>query len=97
MLELFTIDKLTRSRQPTSENSRQISHGSSIVSVIIAIGAAILAYQCNLHKTPAARFIIVVLSFLFSGIYLIYYFIWHVLLGNDCEGGAPTKRKRKRK
>lgn len=56
-----------------------------ILSLIISICTAYVAYNCNKKDTPATRFIATIFAFLFSGIYLIYYFIYHILLYYSCK------------
>jgi hypothetical protein len=57
-----------------------------VLSILIGIGTAYLAYSCNLNETPATRLIITLFAFFFSGIYLVYYFILYILLNKKCNG-----------
>ncbi len=57
-----------------------------ILSILIGIGTAYLAYSCNLNETPATRLIVTLFAFFFSGIYLVYYFIIYILLNKKCNG-----------
>lgn len=57
-----------------------------VLSILIGIGTAYLAYSCNYNETPATRFIVTIFAFFFSGIYLIYYFIIYILLNKKCNG-----------
>jgi hypothetical protein len=57
-----------------------------ILSILIGVGTAYLAYSCNLNETPATRLIITLFAFFFSGIYLLYYFIIYILLNKKCNG-----------
>ncbi len=57
-----------------------------ILSILIGIGTAYLAYSCNYNETPATRFVITLFAFFFSGIYLVYYFIIYILLSKNCNG-----------
>lgn len=57
-----------------------------VLSILIGIGTAYLAYSCNLNETPATRLIITLFAFFFSGIYLMYYFIIYILLNKKCNG-----------
>ena len=58
-----------------------------IAALIIAFGAAYLAYECSCTESPATRAIYTIFAFFFSGFYLIYYFIVHVVLGYQCFSG----------
>ena len=58
-----------------------------IAVILIGLGSAYLAYQCSIHEKPATRAIYTIFAFFFSGFYLIYYFIIHIMLGYQCFDG----------
>ena len=58
-----------------------------IAALIISFGASYLAYECSCTEKPATRAIYTILAFFFSGFYLIYYLIVHVILGYQCFSG----------
>jgi hypothetical protein len=58
-----------------------------IAALIISFGAAYLAYECSCTEKPATRAIYTIFAFFFSGFYLIYYLIVHVILGYQCFSG----------
>ena len=58
-----------------------------IAAFIISFGASYLAYECSCTESPATRAIYTIFAFFFSGFYLIYYFIVHVVLGYQCFSG----------
>lgn len=78
-----------------------------IVALVISLAAAYFAYECNSHETKATQFIYTVIAFFFPGLYLIYYFIRHIIIGDKCGGrhlmigklkkGRSKGRGRKRK
>jgi len=55
-----------------------------LTALIIGFGSAYIAYKCNKKETPATRALATILAFFFSGFYLLYYFIYHVLFGQKC-------------
>jgi cytochrome b subunit of formate dehydrogenase len=59
------------------------------VNVILLIAAGYLAWNCNAGESTAMRILYTVLALIFSGFYLIYYLIYHVLMGRACVGGNP--------
>jgi hypothetical protein len=63
-----------------------------IIALIIGYGAAYIAYECNKTETPASRALATILAFFFSGFYLLYYFIIHVLFGKKCGKGNNYSR-----
>ena len=78
-----------------------------IVALVISLAAAYFAYDCNSHETKATQFIYTVIAFFFPGLYLIYYFIRHVIVGDKCgerhlmmkklKNGRSKGRGRKRR
>jgi uncharacterized protein YybS (DUF2232 family) len=56
-----------------------------IISLIIAFSTAYIAFACNQYEKPATRALSTIIAFFFSGFYLIYYFIVHVLFDRKCS------------
>jgi hypothetical protein len=92
MLELFTIFKVIESYT----NVEEIKEGFNdyvpttiptswiITAILISFGSAYIAYSCNEFEQPATRALSTIIAFFFSGLYLIYYFIVHVLFDRKC-------------
>jgi uncharacterized protein YybS (DUF2232 family) len=89
MLELFTLFKtlqLNEGFQTDSEhNVNKIPVSWIIIALIIGFGTAYIAYSCNEYEKPATRALSTLIGFFFSGFYLIYYFIVHVLFDRKCS------------
>ncbi len=102
MLELLTMMSAMQSSLEQKSNEHYENHKSDpnfvegdihriptswiILSLLIGIGTAYLAYSCNYNETPATRLVITLFAFFFSGIYLVYYFIIYILLNKKCNG-----------
>ena len=56
----------------------------SLISIIITIYAVYLSWNCTKKNKPLERALWFIFSFLFSGIYLIYYFFAYYLKGKKC-------------
>ena len=86
MLELFTAFKLLSSIEGFNSDSLEMNIPTSwiVMALVIAFGTAYIAYSCNQYETPATRALSTIIAFFFSGIYLIYYFIVHVLFDRKC-------------
>ena len=96
MLELFTLFKFVESysNNNINENFETDSSNSSpitsiptswiIIALFISFGSAYIAYSCNEYENPATRALSTIVAFFFSGFYLIYYFIVHVLFDRKC-------------
>ena len=98
MIELMTsfaaLEKFSSNNSSTQINNDIISHFFDkipttwiVAALIVALGASYLAYECSSQENPATRAIYTIFAFFFSGFYLIYYFIVHVLLGYQCFDG----------
>lgn len=55
-----------------------------VINLIMAAGAAYLAWRCNIGQTSIMRIVYTVLAAMFNGLYLIYYVIYHVIMANPC-------------
>ncbi len=90
MIELFTTmflsDKLSKKENFEMMDPPSYPWTWILMTVLIALGTAYLAFSCNDKETPATRFIATLFAFLFSGIYLMYYFIVYILLNKKCNG-----------
>jgi uncharacterized protein YybS (DUF2232 family) len=90
MFELFTVFKAVE----TYGNIEQFKDGLNIgpgvptswivLALLISFGTAYIAYSCNEYEKPATRALSTIIAFFFSGIYLVYYFIVHVLFDRKC-------------
>lgn len=58
-----------------------------VAAVIISFGTAYLAFKCSNKENPATRAVYTLFAFFFSGFYLLYYLIVHVILGYNCFEG----------
>lgn len=95
MLELFALfkvlDKNSSSEEnfsnPESNNLYKMNFPTSwiIMALIISFGTAYIAFACNQYEKPATRALSTIIAFFFSGFYLIYYFIVHVLFDRKCS------------
>jgi uncharacterized protein YybS (DUF2232 family) len=91
MLELFATMALSEKFTEKKEDFQSMDSSSYpwtwiIMTILIALGTSYLAFSCNDKETPATRFVISLFAFLFSGIYLMYYFIVYILLNKKCNG-----------
>jgi len=91
MLELFTLAQVAQSYSDLNEG---LEHSilptkmplSWIITIlIISFGSAYIAYCCNEYEKPATRALSTIIAFFFSGFYLVYYFIVHVLFDRKCS------------
>lgn len=97
MIELMTtfgaIENFTNQNEVQIDNNilshflNKIPTTWIIAAFIISFGASYLAYQCSINENPATRAIYTIFAFFFSGFYLIYYLIVHVILGYQCFDG----------
>ena len=93
MIELFAAYKLIKNHKKKQENFVNDIDSSDnfnipvswiIMALIISFGSAYIAYSCNHYEQPATRALSTIIAFFFSGFYLIYYFIVHVMFDRKC-------------
>jgi len=90
MLEAFALFKLLDSEEKSEEhfstnNQLNIPITWIIIALLISFGSAYLAFSCNQYEKPATRALSTIIAFFFSGFYLIYYFIVHVMFDRKCS------------
>ena len=56
----------------------------TIIVITIAFIAAYLCWQCNKYENTVTRVIYSILAFVLYIPYLIYYFVYHYLMGRSC-------------
>ena len=57
---------------------------SLVTSLVFVALAAYLCWQCNAKEGVVLRSIYALIAGLFNSLYLIYYFIYHFLMGRAC-------------
>jgi len=73
--------------KPTNMNIQQNPLYSIIIvviSVAISLTAGILSWKCNGRQNTFVRVLLFSVAFSFSEIYLAYYLIYRVMMGNSC-------------
>lgn len=97
MLELLTMNSLLQGEVPSMEKfTNSATTGITIVTgiliLLIACLTAYLAWSCHTAGgSKFHRFLISAFAFLFSFLYLIYYFLRFIVFGEDCPGRKGSK------
>jgi hypothetical protein len=78
-----------QSKETFDASGNQITITSSsylayVINLAIIIGAGYLAWTCNGSESIFMRLLYTALAGLFSGLYLIYYLIYRIAMGNSC-------------
>lgn len=68
----------------TPVNTPAMNFLAGILALVIAIFTAKLAYNCNLKSDVVVRVLATLFGFFFSGLYLVYYFVRYLVLGQKC-------------
>ena len=55
-----------------------------LISIFGVIISGMVAYKCNKHSNGFFRFFAVLLAIIFSDIYVYYYLIRYILMGQSC-------------
>ena len=84
---------LLLSEQRLDKKNEEVKKGSlhwfkiitvCLIKLILGIIAVYLSWTCNAKTNIALRIIIAIVAFLFSEIYIFYYGIYRVFMGNKC-------------
>lgn len=81
---MFPLTPFIDSLSTGNQKGGAYSQLSYIVNLLLAILAGYLAWNCSARETQPMRILYTVLACLFSGLYLIYYLVWRVLMNNPC-------------
>ena len=96
MLELFTAFQILEKYSNINEGLiddhfiTKIPTSWIVFALLISFATAYIAYKCNYYETDATRALVTLIAFFFSGFYLIYYFIVHVLFDIPCRSKTIT-------
>ena len=98
MIEYFGAIAIEKSKDDDIKHNffdyfSNITPIGTILSFVISIATAYLAYQCNKRNGIIIRILVTLLAFLFSGVYLIYYLFAHVLFGKGCDTSPINFKK----
>ena len=88
--------KNSTKNEPFINSLNNVKLLGTLLSFTISFATAYLAYQCNLNTDKLSRYIITILAFLFSGIYLVYYLFSHVVFGYPCKTSPINLNKIKK-
>jgi hypothetical protein len=101
MIETLVISQLNKKEEFNNDNNplKNLSPMSIVISLLISVAAAYFAFECNSHEKPATRLVYTLIAFFFPGLYLIYYFVRHTIIGDKCGSrrGRRNGRGRHRK
>lgn len=99
MLEYFASRYIANSDKENFDMADLNDPMTNLIILAIGVAAAYLAYEANAGEPTGMRILVTVVAFLFSNIYIIYYFIRYVLLGDKiatAKGGKVAKRAKGR-
>ena len=84
MLETFVIERFSKQNLNDDIYNLNVSPVVMLIGLVISLLAAYLAFNCNVKENAATQWVITIFAFLCPFIYVVYYFIVHVLLGYPC-------------
>lgn len=74
--------KYVITEQTTNTSAMNLVLG--VVALFISLYTARLAYNCNQKSDAVVRILAMLFGFFFSGLYLLYYFVRYLLMGQKC-------------
>tara|TARA_Y200000002_G_C22520527_1_gene595324 strand:+ start:26 stop:268 length:243 start_codon:yes stop_codon:yes gene_type:complete len=55
-----------------------------IIKLIVSLIASYLVWDCNKNKNLFIKIIFLLIAFIFSEVYILYYAIYRIFMGNKC-------------
>lgn len=68
----------------TINTNMKINIAQNILSFIILIIALAVSWDCNTEVTGALKYLYLLIAGMFNSLYLVFYFIYRIILGNKC-------------
>ena len=88
MLNNFNYNRDENNDENMLRDSKKKKKINMIFSLFITFFAMYLAYDCNQCESMGMRILYTVVAGLFSGLYILYYLVVRVFLGNKCKKGV---------
>jgi hypothetical protein len=88
MLDFFVGTYVQQQKENFENNvNNEIEYNRDLllVSFIISLFSAYLAWTCNKGENTGPRVFLTIIAYLFGGLYLLFYFIMYMLLGRKCN------------
>ena len=87
-LEVFMVKKIfNRNENFVSSNEKPnyfLNFFATILQLLVLGIAGYLSWNCNKNSNIALRILYVILSVLFSGLYILWYVIYHIAMKVPC-------------
>jgi hypothetical protein len=91
IVEQFLIESLSGDKHKAEEehvdktktNHKRLLLG--LLNVILAGIAGYLAWNCNSGQHVALKILYTIIAAVFSGLYVLYYFVYHILIRSSCD------------
>lgn len=99
LLETFAyqyVNSNSKDSETFINNLNNVTLLGTIFSFTISFATAYLAFQCNRNTDKVSRYLITIVAFLFSGLYLVYYLFAHVVFGSSCKTKPISLKKLKK-
>ena len=87
LLESYILNSLFPEKEGFDGTHPNIFKGiiTFLLQLFIIIIATYLAWDCNKNQTRPMRIFITILAVLFSGIYILFYLLYRIILKVECK------------
>lgn len=90
MIDYFIGYKLAQQNKEGFSSAKSIPILYYTITIVVAILAAFLAYNCNKGASAGMRIGSTIFGFLFSSFYLIWYVVYRLILKKPCPVDNPN-------
>jgi len=83
ILNMFNIEKFYSTNTPEQKHWVQV-YTAITIKIILSLISLSMAWDCNKISGIIMQIIMSIIAFVFSEIYILYYAVYRVFMGNKC-------------
>lgn len=80
---MFNIEKFYLSNTPKQKHWIKV-YTTIVIKIVLSLISVSLAWGCNKNSGTVMQIIMAIVAFVFSEIYILYYAVYRVFMGNKC-------------
>ena len=92
LIETFLIEKLDSSKKEKKTGRSLKTYLLAFLNLILAGIAGYLCWNCNAEHPTWLRVIVTILAVIFSGIYVLFYLVYRIIIGVPCATKGLLKQ-----
>ena len=90
LIETFLIEKLDSKKNHDNRSYKIKKYILGFLNLILAVIAGYLCWNCNTNTPIWLKIIYTIIAVIFSGIYMLYYLIYRIIINVPCKANTNT-------